>query len=176
MNLLLLPNLFSMNQYQRIGALSILEGLDCIKKGGTQRLLGVHVSLQGQRLWTYLYKGIKCVSCERQGHYFAVEKCRHGGPNSLKEKYHINLWGIDKRGNHFLMTSDHIIPKSRGGDGSLSNRQPMCIKCNNKKGHLLPGEKQHRNPKEVAHNCYQGMLKLMREKLEKELAVETIIQ
>jgi 5-methylcytosine-specific restriction endonuclease McrA len=32
------------------------------------------------------------------------------------------------------MTVDHIIPQIKGGDSSLSNLEPMCIFCNNKKG------------------------------------------
>ena len=42
--------------------------------------------------------------------------------------------GIDTNGVERLMTVDHIIPKSMGGSHNLSNLQPMCVRCNGKKG------------------------------------------
>ena len=35
--------------------------------------------------------------------------------------------GFDK------LTRDHVIPKSKGGDGSLANSQPLCGHCNARK-------------------------------------------
>lgn len=32
------------------------------------------------------------------------------------------------------MTIDHIIPKAKGGNNSITNMQLMCRKCNMKKG------------------------------------------
>jgi len=39
---------------------------------------------------------------------------------------HIDLYTADLT----LMTVDHIIPKSFGGDMSLDNLRPMCRPCN----------------------------------------------
>ena len=33
-----------------------------------------------------------------------------------------------------MMTKDHILPRSKGGANRLENYQPMCSKCNCKKG------------------------------------------
>lgn len=39
-----------------------------------------------------------------------------------------------------LLTIDHIIPKSRGGDSTWENLTTACFKCNNKKGNKTPQE------------------------------------
>ncbi|MEW6684916.1 MAG: HNH endonuclease [Candidatus Edwardsbacteria bacterium] len=45
------------------------------------------------------------------------------------------------------LTTDHIIPKSQGGEDSWENLVCACIKCNNKKG--------DRNPKEAKMPLYR---------------------
>jgi 5-methylcytosine-specific restriction endonuclease McrA len=37
-------------------------------------------------------------------------------------------------------TSDHLIPKSRGGDSSPANKVRCCFKCNNEKGDMTESE------------------------------------
>jgi 5-methylcytosine-specific restriction endonuclease McrA len=37
-------------------------------------------------------------------------------------------------------TKDHLIPKSKGGDGGYLNTWSICKPCNNKKGDRLPSE------------------------------------
>jgi len=37
-------------------------------------------------------------------------------------------------GSEGPLTRDHVQPKSRGGDESLANMQPLCRSCNSKKG------------------------------------------
>ena len=39
-----------------------------------------------------------------------------------------------------VLTRDHIIPLSRGGDNSWQNLVASCSPCNNRKGDRLPGE------------------------------------
>src|SRR4051812_41921743 len=65
-------------------------------------------------------KGTDCVKCGIKGSFFAVESVE---PHL---HYHLNLYAIDTEGNEVLMTSDHTIPKSKGGRGHLTNRRPMC--------------------------------------------------
>jgi 5-methylcytosine-specific restriction endonuclease McrA len=85
------------------------------------------------RLKTFL-KGVTCTTCGIKGMYFM--KTLYGD----QPRPHLNLYGIDNHGNEVLMTSDHIIPRSRGGGNGLGNRQTMCNKCNIKKGNKLPEE------------------------------------
>lgn len=84
------------------------------------------------RMQTYLH-GIKCVRCGIEGKYFALERNSKGSSN----KFHYNLYALDEEGNEIMMTSDHIIPKSKGGPNDVSNRQPMCSPCNTKKGNSI---------------------------------------
>jgi hypothetical protein len=159
------------SQYHRIGAISLQEGVKRIKAGGTQILFRVSVAFHGSRLQTYSEKGVTCVDCGRQGMYFAIEKPK---TEPFKEKYHINVYGINKYGSHFMMTSDHIIPKSRGGSDDVGNRQPMCADCNNRKKDLMPGEKE-RSPKTEMYILYQKTVKTMRKAIEREGLLEAII-
>jgi 5-methylcytosine-specific restriction endonuclease McrA len=39
--------------------------------------------------------------------------------------------------NHNLLSRDHIVPKSRGGDNSWTNCVTACKDCNSEKGHKL---------------------------------------
>lgn len=39
-------------------------------------------------------------------------------------------------------TKDHLIPKSKGGDGGYLNTWTICKRCNNAKGDRLPTESE----------------------------------
>jgi 5-methylcytosine-specific restriction endonuclease McrA len=38
------------------------------------------------------------------------------------------------------LSVDHVVPESRGGDDSWANCVAACLRCNNRKGNLLPHE------------------------------------
>lgn len=84
-----------------------------------------------QRYQTFFTKGTKCVCCGIEGKYFAKEKV------SRDKSYHLNLYAIDKNGKEVLMTKDHILPKSKGGQDHVDNYQPMCVRCNKAKGNNI---------------------------------------
>jgi 5-methylcytosine-specific restriction endonuclease McrA len=46
---------------------------------------------------------------------------------------HFNLYG-EEHGRLVLMTKDHILARSKGGEDILENYQTMCCVCNNLKG------------------------------------------
>lgn len=77
-----------------------------------------------RRLSVFHNKGLKCAAegCECEGKYVIVAVDNGGGK-------HIDVYTEDFK----LMTVDHIHPRSKGGDDTLENKQPMCQKCNERK-------------------------------------------
>jgi 5-methylcytosine-specific restriction endonuclease McrA len=82
------------------------------------------VKMTSQRLRVFKLNP-KCVGCGLEGSFFALEYSKDENP-------HMNFYAI-KDGEEILMTKDHIIPVSKGGQDSMSNYQTMCFICNNKK-------------------------------------------
>ena len=70
-----------------------------------------------------------CAHCGVEGKFFALERHKFGNT----ERYHFNLYGIDKAGDEVMLTKDHIIPKARCGGNSIDNMQTLCAVCNLKK-------------------------------------------
>lgn len=81
------------------------------------------------RMRVFYHKGVECVICKRKATQLAVGIDFTGSE-------HIDIYD-DK---FYPLTVDHIIPKSKGGTNDLENLQPMCAKCNFKKGNLMPEE------------------------------------
>lgn len=88
-------------------------------------LLDLEKFKEHRRLQTFYHKGCQCVvpGCNRIG----TKLIRH---QFKKGDIHVDLFTED---NH-LMTVDHIIPKSKGGENHLNNYQPMCQEHNTLKG------------------------------------------
>jgi HNH endonuclease len=120
--------------YERLGTLSVQEVLEAIAKERMIEYEGVLCHTSGNRLLTYCVYGVSCCvsGCAVHGQFFAVEKA----VNQKSAKFHLNLYGMSN-GAEVMMTSDHKIPKSRGGSNLISNRQPMCYPHNTKKGNQL---------------------------------------
>lgn len=68
-----------------------------------------------------------CAKCGIIGTKFLLQ--RHEG----NSRPHFNLFAV-KDDELILMTKDHIVPKSMGGNNHLSNLQTMCGPCNHEKG------------------------------------------
>lgn len=56
------------------------------------------------------HNSLKCCICGIEGKYFAKERSLP----AVSDKFHLNLYALDEKGNEVLMTKDHIIPKSKG--------------------------------------------------------------
>lgn len=82
------------------------------------------------RLQTFKEKGVKCAQCGIEGKLFAIEIMN----NDKKKRLYFDLYAVNDSQQEILMTHDHIIPKSMGGAHDITNTQPMCCICNNKKG------------------------------------------
>lgn len=96
-------------------------------------LKGHPVRMSSMRYRNFLVHGITCVTCGIKGSYFYLE--RHAGhANPDKSPFHFNLYAADGQGREIMMTKDHIMPKSLGGNNYIGNLQTMCCKCNERKG------------------------------------------
>lgn len=91
---------------------------------------GCSVKVTSERLNLFAQKGTVCVSCGAKGVVFWYEDLGNGEP-------HLNLYAEGPNGELIMMTKDHIIPKAKGGENSMENYQPMCVKCNTRKGDSL---------------------------------------
>ena len=89
----------------------------------------ISVSMGSHRYQLFAEKGIVCAGCSLRGEYFALER----GVKDKPDKFHFNLYGIDKNGVEVMLTKDHVTPRSKGGKNRLSNYQPLCFRCNQRK-------------------------------------------
>ena len=97
----------------------------------------------------------KCVSCSSIG--IDASYIQY---NKLIPGWRINT--IDSNGNESYLTLDHIYPKSKGGFSKLNNLQPMCWKCNNKKGNQIQKETPCFHFKNSQPNATENRLSVMR--------------
>lgn len=93
------------------------------------KLKGFSLKLRSLRYRTFMEKGIKCCKCGIEGKFFAFESIEGQNP-------HANLYAVSN-GEEIMMTKDHILPSSRGGNNHPHNLQTMCEKCNSKKGNKI---------------------------------------
>lgn len=98
-----------------------------VKKDG--KIIDIPISMGSDRYQLFVKKGCKCLQCGMEGTFFAIEK--HW--STLHDKYHLNLYGM-KDGKEVMLTKDHIHPVAKRGKNHIDNYQPLCIKCNVKKG------------------------------------------
>jgi len=99
------------------------------KRARIQLPSGIWVGVSSLRMKTFaraVSKGMKCVCCELEGKFFAVEQ------SPGQDSWHLNLYGV-RDGEEVLFTHDHIKARALSGADNLSNSQLMCSPCNGKK-------------------------------------------
>lgn len=114
-----------------IGEDNLLRRDARLKKTKDIEVDGFNVHPISLRYMTFYQKGTACVCCGKVGTHFKL--C---GEESTTRR-HFNLFADDGT----LITKDHILPKSKGGEDVVENLQPMCEKCNIAKGNYHPDVK-----------------------------------
>lgn len=122
---------YPVNQVLDLVGMAKLNGKSHIKLDDETLVVNGKISL-------FKYKGVKCVKCKVVGTRFYLERFNH--KDSKSEKYHLNLYALNKHGSEILMTKDHIIPTSKGGPDKMFNYQVLCTACNGEKGNNLTWE------------------------------------
>lgn len=143
-------------RYERRGIFNLEEVLPYI--GHTRVFDGTEISLTSDR-YRLFEQNSACVTCGIEGLYFALERSakriaiqvpgtgRHRyemsvmiskPPDHRVHEWHLNLYALREDGTEVLMTKDHIIPRSKGGQDVFWNYQTMCAPCNSRKGCRLP--------------------------------------
>ena len=84
------------------------------------------VRMNSQRYFVFKNNN-KCASCGLEGTKLILDL------NPGDKSPHFNLYG-EEDGRLVLMTKDHIVPRSKGGENVIDNYQTMCSICNNLKG------------------------------------------
>lgn len=100
------------------------------------------IKMGSDRYYTFKVKGTSCVVCGLVGRFFAKERPMPKNRTKRAEylekfpnhPFHFNLYGRNKGGHEVMMTKDHVRPRSKRGKNHIDNYQPMCARCNFKKG------------------------------------------
>lgn len=131
-------------KFQRALKIGVEEGIDLIRahmhksKNAQRKRVRVgewEVSLNSLRLYTFATHPPCCSNpdCTVKAAFFAVELQTAKDGRPVNSHHQLNLYGVDKEGNTHLMTHDHTMARSLGGEDSLTNTSTMCARCNRRK-------------------------------------------
>ena len=109
----------------------VLSKISFNRGSGEVNFDGDRIKMTSDRYKTFAEKGVTCCDCGLEGKFFAKER------DKLQHRYHFNLYAIDDEGDEVLMTKDHIIPHSKGGQNNIDNYRTMCKICNELKSDNL---------------------------------------
>lgn len=125
---------------ERIGIISLEEGLAMLKRRKRVRLFGHSINVRGLKFDTFL-NGPPCCSnpeCRVTFSHFVVERSlgRNKTPAPEHHNFHLNLYGFGARGEELRFTHDHTLARALGGADDLTNTTSMCSPCNREKSVL----------------------------------------
>lgn len=129
--------IYKPQKYERIGTLSIDEVFFHIQSSLEEKrtirvnIQNYFVKINSLRLLTFFHTGVNCPCCDNTASFFAVERM-----SGSQDHYHLNLYGLNEKGEEILFTHDHIVARSLGGKDNLTNTETMCGPCNWKKGQI----------------------------------------
>ena len=102
----------------------------------------------------------ECVACGLVGTKMILDL------NPGDHSPHFNLYA-EEDGRYVLMTKDHVLAKSRGGQDEISNYETTCSICNNLKGHYDLSYEQVNELRELYRNPEMIPRKELRELINK---------
>jgi 5-methylcytosine-specific restriction endonuclease McrA len=118
-------------QYKTVEILTYEEFFEYLNSAQTEfRYKDYCINVDKPRMQTHIQKDNVCLHCGLSTTHFAIQY------GAKQKTPHINAWNLSNN-KKVLMTSDHIIPSSKGGSDDISNRQVLCEHCNCKKGDRL---------------------------------------
>ena len=123
--------------YKVRGRLELADVLPLIPSDNKVVFFGLDINVKSLRLRTFKKYGVDCVTCGAKGSYFLVAGMEK---SKLYHDYHLCLIAIAPDGSEVMMTKDHRLPRSKGGKDYLGNMQPLCSRCNARKGSLSMDE------------------------------------
>lgn len=130
----------NMENYETLGEFEVSEVLEHVGQGNKKVVKTFicngeeyKVKVSSPRLILFKEKGTSCVRCGLEGSVIMLQRAKNGN----EETPHFNLWGKNSDNEYVLLTKDHIIPRSRGGENRQSNYQVMCLKCNEEKSNTF---------------------------------------
>jgi 5-methylcytosine-specific restriction endonuclease McrA len=106
--------------------LAISKSLDDYKMVGSKMYIGKECAQAKTTRVKSLIRQPYCVACGIKGDHWKIEQTPGNGN-------HVNLYGykeVNGKKYEVMLTWDHILPKSKGGDDSLENAQTLCHVCN----------------------------------------------
>ena len=115
----------TMKGYHRIAKLTLEEVLPHLGQQRHKFVIGgrkYNVRTANQRLLA-LARSQTCACCGIKGTHFWLECSGCMSP-------HFNLYATNEHGDEVLMTIDHILPRSKGGETQQDNLQTLCTTCN----------------------------------------------
>ena len=107
--------------------------LNYIGIGVTRDFENERIKMSSMRYQNFEHNGIECIECGVVGQYFMLERPR----GKQIQHRHFNLYAVDSSGKEVLMTRDHILPVSLGGEDIVPNLRTMCHSCNERRGNPL---------------------------------------
>lgn len=121
--------------------LSLTEGFDVLAEPKAQRLVrGRLVSApRGHELFLDEWKNknqLKCWCCGVHATCFVATK----GRNDILEKSPVLDLFAHYKSHIILMTRDHIIPRSFGGNNNIRNLRIGCVICNRERGNNMSAD------------------------------------
>ena len=121
------------NPIERVKLLDLDNGLELIEQLSNNKpveALGYEFTKKSTRLRLFQNGHLFCCKCGVEGTHWYIERDLRNG----HDRFGLQFYGKNKAGQEVMLTWDHIIPKSMGGNDSLSNAQTMCLACNAGKG------------------------------------------